>query len=116
MTAAEMNAQARALGMEHTIYTDPSGFDPSTVSTAADQLRAFVRAMRSPVFRRAGQGSDTPALLAGAGRAATQVADSVAPASRVRTIAVPGAHGPGGHTRRRGPPLLHAPGRAPAQN
>lgn len=33
---AEMNAEARALGMNQTIYTDPSGFDPSTVSTAAD--------------------------------------------------------------------------------
>jgi D-alanyl-D-alanine carboxypeptidase (penicillin-binding protein 5/6) len=37
--------------MHHTIYTDPSGFDPSTVSTAADQLRVFKQAMRSPVFR-----------------------------------------------------------------
>jgi serine-type D-Ala-D-Ala carboxypeptidase (penicillin-binding protein 5/6) len=49
---AEMNAEARALGMDHTIYTDPSGFDPSTVSTAADQLRVLKRAMRFPVFRR----------------------------------------------------------------
>ena len=49
---AEMNAEARALGMDHTIYTDPSGFDPSTVSTAADQLRVFQRAMRFPVFRQ----------------------------------------------------------------
>jgi D-alanyl-D-alanine carboxypeptidase (penicillin-binding protein 5/6) len=48
----EMNAKARALGMHHTIYTDPSGFDPSTVSTAADQLRVFQRAMRFPVFRQ----------------------------------------------------------------
>jgi D-alanyl-D-alanine carboxypeptidase (penicillin-binding protein 5/6) len=48
----EMNAQARVLGMDHTIYTDPSGFDPSTVSTAADQLRVFRRAMRFPVFRQ----------------------------------------------------------------
>ena len=40
---AEMNAEARALGMDHTTYTDPSGFDPSTVSTAADQLRVFSR-------------------------------------------------------------------------
>ena len=47
---AEMNAGARALGMDHTIYTDPSGFDPSTVSTAADQLRVFRQAMRFPVF------------------------------------------------------------------
>jgi serine-type D-Ala-D-Ala carboxypeptidase (penicillin-binding protein 5/6) len=49
---AEMNAEARALGMDHTVYTDPSGFDPGTVSTAADQLRVFRRAMRFPVFRR----------------------------------------------------------------
>jgi serine-type D-Ala-D-Ala carboxypeptidase (penicillin-binding protein 5/6) len=49
---ADMNAEARALGMDHTIYTDPSGFDPSTVSTAADQLRVFQRAMRFPVFRQ----------------------------------------------------------------
>jgi serine-type D-Ala-D-Ala carboxypeptidase (penicillin-binding protein 5/6) len=49
---AEMNAAARTLGMDHTIYTDPSGFDPGTVSTAADQLRVFERAMRFPVFRQ----------------------------------------------------------------
>jgi serine-type D-Ala-D-Ala carboxypeptidase (penicillin-binding protein 5/6) len=49
---AEMNAAAHALGMDHTIYTDPSGFDPSTVSTAADQLRVFRRAMSFPVFRQ----------------------------------------------------------------
>jgi D-alanyl-D-alanine carboxypeptidase (penicillin-binding protein 5/6) len=49
---AEMNAEAYALGMNHTIYTDPSGYDPSTISTAADQLRVFQRAMRFPVFRQ----------------------------------------------------------------
>jgi D-alanyl-D-alanine carboxypeptidase (penicillin-binding protein 5/6) len=49
---AEMNAKARALGMGHTSYTDPSGFDPGTVSTAADQLRVFQRAMRFAVFRQ----------------------------------------------------------------
>ena len=49
---AEMNAEARSLRMHHTIYTDPSGFDPSTVSTAADQLRVFQRAMRFTVFRQ----------------------------------------------------------------
>jgi D-alanyl-D-alanine carboxypeptidase (penicillin-binding protein 5/6) len=38
--------------MDHTIYTDPSGFDPSTVSTAADELRVFQRAMRFQVFRQ----------------------------------------------------------------
>jgi D-alanyl-D-alanine carboxypeptidase (penicillin-binding protein 5/6) len=49
---SEMNARARALGMEHTTYTDPSGFDQGTVSTAADQLRVFEQAMRFPVFRQ----------------------------------------------------------------
>jgi D-alanyl-D-alanine carboxypeptidase (penicillin-binding protein 5/6) len=49
---ADMNAEARTLGMDHTTYTDPSGFDPSTVSTAADQLRVFEQAMRVPVFRQ----------------------------------------------------------------
>jgi D-alanyl-D-alanine carboxypeptidase (penicillin-binding protein 5/6) len=143
---AEMNAEAGALGMEHTIYTDPSGFDPSTVSTAADQLRVFRRAMRFPVFRQIvsmasvtlpvagtltnfnpliadgyagktgsdsaaggclaffthvtmggqeltavgvvmgqGQGSDTSTILAAAGEAATQLVESVAPASRHRS-------------------------------
>jgi serine-type D-Ala-D-Ala carboxypeptidase (penicillin-binding protein 5/6) len=48
----EMNAEAGALGMDHTTYTDPSGFDPGTVSTAADQLRVFEQAMRFPVFRQ----------------------------------------------------------------
>jgi D-alanyl-D-alanine carboxypeptidase (penicillin-binding protein 5/6) len=49
---AEMNAEARALGMDHTTYTDPSGWDQGTVSTAADQLRVFEHAMRFPVFRQ----------------------------------------------------------------
>ncbi|HEX3335782.1 MAG TPA: hypothetical protein VHS54_04925, partial [Jatrophihabitans sp.] len=35
---AKMNRTAQALGMRHTTYTDPSGYDPGTVSTAADQL------------------------------------------------------------------------------
>ncbi|MDT4916389.1 MAG: hypothetical protein QOH89_1089 [Pseudonocardiales bacterium] len=34
----EMNTTAAALGMDHTVYTDPSGFDEGTVSTAVDQL------------------------------------------------------------------------------
>jgi len=45
-----MNAAARALGMTHTRYTDPSGYDDATVSTAADQVRVVIRAMRLPVF------------------------------------------------------------------
>jgi serine-type D-Ala-D-Ala carboxypeptidase (penicillin-binding protein 5/6) len=47
---ARMNATARSLGMRHTRYTDPSGYDDATVSTAADQVRIVDRAMRLPVF------------------------------------------------------------------
>jgi serine-type D-Ala-D-Ala carboxypeptidase (penicillin-binding protein 5/6) len=47
---ARMNATARLLGMTHTRYTDPSGYDDATVSTAADQVRIVDRAMRLPVF------------------------------------------------------------------
>jgi serine-type D-Ala-D-Ala carboxypeptidase (penicillin-binding protein 5/6) len=49
---AEMNRTARSLGMNETTYTDPSGYDPTTVSDATDQLRLFERAMRFAVFRR----------------------------------------------------------------
>jgi D-alanyl-D-alanine carboxypeptidase (penicillin-binding protein 5/6) len=44
--AAKMNATARGLGMSGTHYTDPSGLDSSTVSTAADQVRLGTAAMR----------------------------------------------------------------------
>jgi D-alanyl-D-alanine carboxypeptidase (penicillin-binding protein 5/6) len=47
---AGMNTTARSLGMTHTHYTDPSGYDDATVSTAADQVRLVDRAMRLPVF------------------------------------------------------------------
>jgi serine-type D-Ala-D-Ala carboxypeptidase (penicillin-binding protein 5/6) len=47
---ARMNATARSLGMTRTRYTDPSGYDDATVSTAADQVRVVVRAMRLPLF------------------------------------------------------------------
>jgi D-alanyl-D-alanine carboxypeptidase (penicillin-binding protein 5/6) len=47
---ARMNVTARSLGMTHTRYTDPSGYDDATVSTAADQVRLVDRAMRLPVF------------------------------------------------------------------
>jgi D-alanyl-D-alanine carboxypeptidase (penicillin-binding protein 5/6) len=45
-----MNATARSLGMAHTRYTDPSGYDDTTVSTAVDQVRLVDQAMRLPVF------------------------------------------------------------------
>jgi serine-type D-Ala-D-Ala carboxypeptidase (penicillin-binding protein 5/6) len=47
---ARMNATARSLGMTQTRYTDPSGYDDATVSTAADQVRIVDQAMRLPVF------------------------------------------------------------------
>jgi D-alanyl-D-alanine carboxypeptidase (penicillin-binding protein 5/6) len=47
---ARMNAAARSLGMSHTRYTDPSGYEDATVSTAADQVRIVDRAMRLPVL------------------------------------------------------------------
>ena len=47
---ARMNATARRLGMTGTSYTDPSGLDPSTTSTAADQVRLGMAAMRMPVL------------------------------------------------------------------
>jgi serine-type D-Ala-D-Ala carboxypeptidase (penicillin-binding protein 5/6) len=47
---ARMNATARSLGMTHTRYTDPSGYDDATVSNAADQVRIADQAMRLPVF------------------------------------------------------------------
>jgi D-alanyl-D-alanine carboxypeptidase (penicillin-binding protein 5/6) len=45
-----MNATARSLGMTDTRYTDPSGYDDATVSTAADQVRIVERAMSLPVL------------------------------------------------------------------
>jgi D-alanyl-D-alanine carboxypeptidase (penicillin-binding protein 5/6) len=47
---AQMNAQARALGMRATTYTDPSGFLDTTLSTAVDQLKLVQAAMRIPAF------------------------------------------------------------------
>ncbi len=47
---ARMNATARRLGMTDTSYTDPSGLASSTVSTAADQVRLGLAAMRVPAL------------------------------------------------------------------
>jgi D-alanyl-D-alanine carboxypeptidase (penicillin-binding protein 5/6) len=47
---AKMQAAAQRLGMRHTTYTDPSGLDPNTVSTATDQLILAQKAMADPVF------------------------------------------------------------------
>jgi D-alanyl-D-alanine carboxypeptidase (penicillin-binding protein 5/6) len=47
---ARMNARARALGLARTRYTGASGVQSSTVSTAADQVRLGMAAMRIPAF------------------------------------------------------------------
>lgn len=47
---AEMNEVAAELGMRNTHYTDPSGFEDTTVSTAADQLKLGRAAMADPTF------------------------------------------------------------------
>lgn len=62
---SEMNEQARALGMDHTTYTDPSGFAASTVSTAADQLRVLRQAMGLPLFRQIVSMADVTLPVAG---------------------------------------------------
>jgi D-alanyl-D-alanine carboxypeptidase (penicillin-binding protein 5/6) len=71
---AEMNRTAELFGMQHTRYTDPSGFDGGTVSTAIDQLRlaqvaaatptlAAMMAMRSYALPVAGTVHNTDTLL-----------------------------------------------------
>jgi D-alanyl-D-alanine carboxypeptidase (penicillin-binding protein 5/6) len=47
---SKMNTTAAALGMTHTDYTDPSGYEPSTVSTANDQILLAARVMQVPAF------------------------------------------------------------------
>jgi D-alanyl-D-alanine carboxypeptidase (penicillin-binding protein 5/6) len=69
-----MNRTARAMGMSHTTYTDPSGYDDGTVSTALDQLRlaqvvakdetlAAMMATRTYWLPVAGEVTNTNALL-----------------------------------------------------
>ncbi len=47
---AKMNATARRLGLSDTHYVDASGFDAATVSTAKDQVRLALSAIRLPAF------------------------------------------------------------------
>ncbi|MER6343535.1 D-alanyl-D-alanine carboxypeptidase [Streptomyces sp. NPDC001595] len=48
---AKMNATAEDLGMTNSTYTDPSGLNDSTVSTAVDQVKLAKAAMTQPAFR-----------------------------------------------------------------
>ena len=47
----KMNEAAAELGMEDTVYTDPSGLREETVSTAADQVKLAREVMKDPFFR-----------------------------------------------------------------
>jgi D-alanyl-D-alanine carboxypeptidase (penicillin-binding protein 5/6) len=47
---AKMNQTAARLGMAQTHYTDPSGLDEKTVSTATDQVKLAHMAMRLPAL------------------------------------------------------------------
>ncbi|GAA3499870.1 D-alanyl-D-alanine carboxypeptidase [Streptomyces prasinosporus] len=47
----KMNAAAKDLGMSNTTYTDPSGLNDTTVSTAVDQVKLAKAAMKQPAFR-----------------------------------------------------------------
>jgi len=47
---AEMNALAMSLGATSSHYVDVSGYDPSSVSTAADCLRIAAAGMSNPTF------------------------------------------------------------------
>jgi D-alanyl-D-alanine carboxypeptidase (penicillin-binding protein 5/6) len=60
-----MNTTAKRLDMSSTTYTDPSGFEPETVSTAADQLKLARMAMRDPVFASLVDESSADLPLAG---------------------------------------------------
>lgn len=46
-----MNAAAKDLGMTDSTYTDPSGLEPTTRSTPADQLKLAKAVMQNDVFR-----------------------------------------------------------------
>ena len=47
----KMNDAAKDLGMTNTTYTDPSGLNNTTVSTAVDQVKLGKKAMEEPAFR-----------------------------------------------------------------
>lgn len=49
--AKKMQAAAKDLGMTKTTYTDPSGLDASTKSTAVDQLKLAEEVMKNDAFR-----------------------------------------------------------------
>jgi D-alanyl-D-alanine endopeptidase (penicillin-binding protein 7) len=49
---AAMNAKARALGMSHTHFVEPTGLSSANVSTPGDLARLVVAAQQQPLIRR----------------------------------------------------------------
>ena len=45
-----MQAEAQTLGLQSSDFTDPSGFDPTTVSTPADLVKLGMAAVQNPVI------------------------------------------------------------------
>jgi D-alanyl-D-alanine carboxypeptidase (penicillin-binding protein 5/6) len=62
---AEMNQEARDLGMTSTTYADAAGLSPESRSTASDQMRLAIEAMKDPTF--ASVVGEVDANLPGAG-------------------------------------------------
>jgi serine-type D-Ala-D-Ala carboxypeptidase (penicillin-binding protein 5/6) len=62
---AKMNTTARRLGMDHTHYADPSGFDQTSQSTAGDLLKVAALDMDNPTFSSIVQMSSVTLPLAG---------------------------------------------------
>jgi serine-type D-Ala-D-Ala carboxypeptidase (penicillin-binding protein 5/6) len=48
----KMNAAATKLGMSNTTYTDPSGLDATTTSTAVDQIKLAEKVIALPAFAK----------------------------------------------------------------
>lgn len=62
---AAMNAEAQSLGLQGTHFTDPSGFDPATVSTPADLVKLGTAAMQNPVIAQVVAQSEVTLPVAG---------------------------------------------------
>ena len=99
---ARMNATARRLGMTGTSYTDPSGLDPSTTSTAADQVRLGMAAMRVPVLAAIAAKSTAVVPVAGGSATTTRCwARTGSPVSRPAARRPPGTRSHRGLATRR---------------
>lgn len=91
----KMNEAARSLGMKDTVYTDPSGLDEGTVSTAVDQLKLAEAVMKFDSFRQVVALPD--ADIPGAGRIYNNNTLLTAAALSVRGIKT-GSNTPAGGT------------------